>query len=401
MNHKISLGVTISICAIVCALTFIITSFFSLRSFNEKVQAVKEKAEKYERLEALDLYVREHYYLADIDEEGVMDGILKGYVAGLGDPYSNYMTAEEYAAQNEKESGKSVGIGVSVTQNDDGLPELVEIYEDSPADEAGLQVGDVLTSVDGKTVEELGYEEAIDRVRGDEGTEVVLTFDRAGRSVTFHITRASFDVKSVSAQLMDDGIGYIRIRSFRENTAEQFSAAVDEMVLGGAESLLFDVRSNGGGLLEALEKMLDPLLPEGVIATATYQDGTTETVVYSDAEEIKLPMVILVDGGTASAAELFSASLRDFKDAKLVGTQTYGKGVMQVTRRMEDGGGLKLTVATYQTTRSDCYNGVGLEPDLIVEPDEDTVVNDADPEHDPALAAALEMLTEEDTDGRD
>ena len=219
--------------------------------------------------------------------------------------------------------------------------------------------------------------------------------------MTFHITRASFDIKTVSTQLMDEGVGYIRIRSFRENTAEQFSAAVDEMVLGGAESLLFDVRSNGGGLLEALEKMLDPLLPEGVIATATYQDGTTETVVYSDAEEIKIPMVILVDGGTASAAELFSASLRDFKDAKLVGTQTYGKGVMQVTRRMEDGGGLKLTVATYQTTRSDCYNGVGLEPDLIVEPDEDTVVNDADPEHDPALAAALEMLTEEDTDGRD
>ncbi len=392
MNRKVSVGVTISIAAIVCALTFIITSFVTLESFNQKVQAVKEKAEKYDRLEALDTYIRENYYTTELDETGLMDGILKGYVSGLGDPYSRYMTAEEYSALMTKEAGQQIGIGVTVQRSEEGWLHIVGVEEGSPAESAGLQTDDQIIAVDGESVAELEYEEAVSRVRGEEGTKVTLTVRRDGKDKKMQVERRSFEVRTVFSQMLDGQIGYIRISNFRENTAGQFQEALDALVEDGARSLLFDVRNNGGGLLSALEKMLDPLLPEGVIATATYQGGRTETVVYSDAAELDLPIAILVNGNSASAAELFSASLRDFKDAQLVGTQTYGKGVMQVTRQMEDGGGLSLTVATYQTARSECYDGVGLSPDVEVEPSEETDITAADPDTDPQLAAAVQLL---------
>ena len=393
MNKKVSLGVTISAMAIVCALTFIVTSFISLQRFNNKVQAVKEKAEKYSRLEALDTYVREHYYQSELDEDGLMNGILKGYVAGLDDPYSVYMTEEEYSAIKLRDSGRQVGIGITVTQNAEGYAEILEVQEDSPAENGGLQVGDVIVAVEGKDLKEVGYEESINNVRGEPDTKVRLTIRRKEKDSEFTITRRDFELKTIKSELLDGHIGYIRIRAFRENTDEQFQAAMDDLIANGADALLFDVRNNGGGLLDSLQNMLDPLLPEGVIATATYQNGESETVISSDEVETDLPIVILVNGKSASASELFSASLRDFKNAKLIGTQTYGKGVMQNMVAMPDGGGLNLTVATYQTTRSECYHGVGLTPDEVVEPSDDTDVDAIDPGTDPQLTAAIAALS--------
>ena len=393
MNYKVSLGLTISIAALVCAVTFILTSFFSLQGFNSQVQDVKEKAEKYDRLEALDTYVHEHYYTA-IDEDAAMDGLLKGYVAGLGDRYSSYMTPEEYAALQQKEAGRSVGIGVSVTEDtEEGVPLIVQVEENSPADEAGLAADDHIISVDGEDAAALGYEETVNRIRGEENTSVTLGILRGGETLTFTITRRTFEVITVRSSMLDNGVGYIRITNFRENTVEQFQDALDTLTANGAKGLIFDVRSNGGGLLDSLEKMLDPLLPEGVIATATYKDGNTETVVYSDESELDLPMAVLINENSASASELFAASLRDFKGAKLVGKQSYGKGVMQVTSRLEDGGGLSLTVATYQTTRTECYDGVGLPPDVEVEAGEDTRIEKTDPTTDPQLAAAMALFS--------
>ncbi len=391
MNKKVSLGLTISIAALTAAITFIVTMFFSLQSFNEKVQAVKEKAAKYERLEALDTYVRENFYTT-LDEDALMTGILKGYVSGLEDPYSHYMTPQEYQALQEKESGQTVGIGVTATISEEGYIHLIGIEEGSPAEEAGLQPEDLIVGVQGKDVLSIGYEEAIELVRGEEGTNVVLTIRRDGRDKEYVITRRTFEVKTVDGKLLYGDIGYISITNFRDNTAAQFREELEALQANGAQSLVFDVRNNGGGLLHSLEEILDILLPEGEIATATYQDGTTETVVYSDAAELELPMVVIVNENTASAAELFAASLRDFEKAELVGTTTFGKGIMQVTRKMEDGGGLTLTIATYQTTRSDCYHEVGVVPDVEVAAGEETVIKDADPQTDPQLAKAIEML---------
>ncbi len=392
MNQKVSVGVTVSISALVCALTFIITSFVSLQNFNNKVQDVKEKAEKYDRLEAMDTYVREHFYLDELDENSLMDGILKGYVSGLDDPYSRYMTAEEYSALMTKEAGQQVGIGVTVTFSEDSFLYITKVDENSPAEKAGLQEGDFITAVEGVPVPELGYEETVNQVRGEEGTAVVLTVRHEDAEKDIRITRHTYEVSTVSGQMLDNQIGYIRISAFRENSSSQFQDVLDSLVSAGAQGVIFDVRDNGGGVLTALQKMLDPLLPEGDIAIATYQGGKTETVLTSDADELNLPMVILVNGNTASAAELFSASLRDFKGSKLVGTQTYGKGIMQSTVKMADGGGLTLTVATYQTTRSDNYHGVGLAPDVVMEAGENTIIDNVDPDTDPQLSTAIDIL---------
>ncbi len=391
LNKKISIGLTISIAALVAAVTFIVTSFFTLQHFNEKVQAVKEKAEKYERLETIDTYVRERFY-TELDEDALMNGLLKGYISGLKDPYSNYMTPEEYRSLKEKESGQTVGIGVTVTLTEEGYIQIVEVQKGSPAEKAGLKKDDLIVAVAEQDVRVLGYEEAVEQVKGEEGTRAVLTVRRNDKDRVYRIVRQHFDLISVDSRLLDREIGYISISAFRENTPAQFQTALEALLANGVKSVIFDVRNNGGGLLDSLEQMLDPMLPEGVIATATYQDGTTETALYSDAASMDIPIVVLINGNSASAAELFAASLRDFNDAKLVGTTSFGKGIMQVTTPLEDGGGLTLTVATYQTTRSECYHGVGLVPDAEVEAAPDTDISAIDPDTDPQLAKAIELL---------
>ena len=385
MKQKINLITAVGVTALLCAMTFTGTVFFMQSRFRSAML-------KYQRFAALDSYVQEHFY-TEPDEETLMDSALKGYVQGLNDRYSQYLTAEEYDTLMTKESGKTVGIGVSVIQNEEGYPEIVEVQENSPAENAGLVIGDVVKSVNREDVLAIGYAESIDKIRGEEDTSVILTVAHAdGSEQEMTIIRKTFDITTVRSEMLKNQIGYIRIVSFRENTTEQFQKALDDLLNQGAEGLIFDVRNNGGGLLTALEKMLDPLLPEGVIATATYHGGVTEDVVKSDANELNLPMVVLVNGNSASAAELFSASLRDFKQAKLVGTQTFGKGVMQVTTRMADGGGLTLTVATYQTSVSECYHGVGLTPDVIVEASDTWNPEIADPETDIQLAEALKLF---------
>ena len=377
---QIRLFTCIGITALFSALTFTGTVLFMQYHY-------RRTAEKFERLADLDSYVQENFY-TEYDEETLIDSMLKGYVSGLGDRYSHYMTPEEYNALMTKEAGKTIGIGVTVKQTETHFLEVIEVQENSPAQKAGIQAGDIFTKVENENIAELGYEEAVEQVKGEEGTTVHLTLERKGKEQEVSIVREAFDVQTVAGELLDGHIGYIQISSFRENTVEQFEKELDELLKAGADSLLFDVRNNGGGLLSALEKILDPLLPEGDIATATYQGGKTQVVVKSDAKELNLPMVVLVNGNSASAAELFSASLRDFRGAKLVGTQTFGKGIMQVTAKMEDGGGLTLTVATYQTTKSECYHEIGLTPDVVVEISENDTT-------DVQLEAAKKLLEKE------
>ena len=391
MNKKISLGLTISIAALVAAVTFIVTTFFNLRGFNEKVQAVNEKAAKYERLEMLDSFVRKNFY-TELDEESMLNGMLKGYVAGLQDPYSNYLTPQEYKALLEKETGTMIGIGVTAQLQEDGTIKIVAVQEGSPAEESGLQPNDVIIAIDDRDVTEMAFEDAVNLIKGDEGTNVRIRILRDDRERNVSVIRRTFDLKTVKGRMLPGNIGYISISNFRDNTGEQFRSTLDDLIANGAGSLIFDVRDNGGGLLRSLEESLDPLLPEGEIAIATYRDGTTDTAVYSDAAELDIPMVVLINGSSASAAELFAASLRDFGKAKLVGENSFGKGIMQITKELDDGSGLTLTIATYQTTRSECYHKVGLAPDVAVESGEETVIENVDPAPDPQLAAAIELL---------
>ena len=365
MNKKISLGLAISLIAIASAVTFILTSFFSLQSFNEKVVDVNEKSKKYSSLQKLDSYVRDSYY-GEIDEGELNDGILKGYVSGLNDPYSRYLSEDEYINEQNDGEGHLVGLGLTLAQDESGYIRIDEILENSPVAEKRITKGDIITAIDGVDVITTGFDEAVQAMRGAEGTDITLTIRRDGIDSDYTFTRRSIEVVTVTGEMLNGFIGYIKITGFKKNTPEQFIETLERLTSNGAKGLLFDVRDNNGGLVTALEECIDPLLPEGVIATAEYKDGHSETIVYSDASELNLPMAVLVNENTASAAELFAASLRDFKKASLIGVKTYGKGVMQNTTEF-DNGAVVLTVAQYKTEGSECYDGVGLTPDVQVE----------------------------------
>lgn len=386
MNKKISLGLAISLMAIVSAVTFILTSFFSLQSFNEKVVDVNEKAKKYNSLQLLDSFIRDNYF-GEINESELNDGILKGYVDGLGDPYSRYLSEEEYIDEQSDNAGEIIGLGLTLAEDKSGYIRIDEVLSDSPAAEVGIAAGDVIIHIDGADVTETGFDDAVDRLKGSEGTSVKLTIRRNGVDTDYDFTRRSIEVTTVYGNLVDGYLGYIRIEGFKENTSEQFIETLQRLVSNGAKAIIFDVRDNPGGLVTALEECLDPLLPEGKIAEADYRDGHSETLVYSDSSEINLPMVVIVNGNTASAAELFAASLRDFGKAKLVGEQTYGKGVMQSTTEFENGGAVVLTVAEYRTVKSDCYDGVGIAPDHPIQ--------NEDPSVDSQLEKAFEVADNE------
>lgn len=368
MNKKISLGLALSLIAVSIAVTFILTSFFSLQSFNTKVVDVNEKAKKYTALQALDSYVRDNYY-GDINENTLSDGIMKGYVSGIDDKYSRYLTEEEYLTEQNDNSGTLVGLGLTIAEDESGYIRISEIISESPATDSGLLENDIIIAIDGVDVKDIGFAEATDAMRGTEGSPISLTIRRDGKDTEYSFTRRSIEVTTVEAEMLGNYVGYIKISGFKQNTPQQFIDALERLTANGATSLVFDLRDNGGGLVSALSECLDPLLPEGVVATAEYKDGHSETLVYSDASELNMPMAVIVNENTASAAELFAASLRDFGKAPLVGSQTYGKGVMQTTTELENGGAVILTVAEYKTSRSECYDGIGLTPDVPVEND--------------------------------
>ena len=371
MNKKISLGLALSLIAIASAVTFILTSFFSLQSFNEKVVDVNEKAKKYSSLQVLDSYVRENYF-GDIDEEELSSGILKGYVEGIDDKYSRFLTAEEYQNELSSDSGELVGLGLTLTEDESGYIRIAEIYQDSPVSESDLVVGDIITYVDGNDVLVTGFDESIEAMKGQEGTEITITVRRDGIDRDMVFVRRSMELTSVTGEMLSGYIGYIKITAFKKNTPDQFIETLERLNSNGAKAFIFDLRDNGGGLVSALEECVDPLLPEGIVATAEYKDGHSETLVYSDESELNLPMIVLVNDKTASAGELFAASLKDFGKAQLVGIQTFGKGVMQQTTEFEDGSAVVLTVAEYKTAYSECYDGIGLVPDYVVENEEDS-----------------------------
>lgn len=386
MNKKITLGLTISLVAIAAAVTFILTSLFSLRSFNEKLVDFNEKAEKYEKLEALDTLVREEYF-GEIDEEELSDGILKGYMSGTGDEYSRYLNAEEYQDELAEDTGKRVGLGITVTEDESGYILINEILDGSPLKNSDIKVGDIIVSVDDTDVLRDGYDKAVNALKGAEGTDVTIIVRRDGIDRKRTFKRVAVEIVTVSGEMLDGYIGLIKISGFKKNTSEQFIAELEKLSSNGAKGFIFDLRDNAGGLVSTLEKCIDPLLPEGTVATAVYKDGHEDTLVYSDESELNIPMVVLVNAKTASVAELFTASLKDFGKVKVVGQRTFGKGVMQETIPLENGGAAVITVAEFRTAVSGSFNNVGITPDYIVE-------NEI-PDIDIQLDKAVEVLNEE------
>ena len=321
------------------------------------------------------MYYRENYVRADeLDNEKLLYYVANGYIAGAGDMHGEFYTADDFQLIINSTQGETVGIGIYVNMDTDTrCIKILTVMKDSPAQEAGLKAGDIIIEVDGQSVTDVGYYTAIDLVGGKENTEVEITVLRGSEKITVTATRKKFDTETVYYHRyeLDDTIGVIRILEFNETMPKQFKDAMNTLISDGCKSVVFDMRGNTGGTLDSVVEVLDYLLPKGDIVYVTDKNGNVIQKYTSDVSCIDIPMAVLTDGYTASAAELFSCALRDYNKAKLVGTQSYGKGSMQTVFMMQDGTGLRFTTYLYSPPKSPNYDGIGLTPDIIVEPNEE------------------------------
>lgn len=356
-----------------------------------------------EKLETIDSVFR-YYYYHDLDDEKINEYILRGYVAGTGDKYGAYFTPEEYELLTADNNGEMQGIGVNVIYNTEyGLIEVLSVMPDSPALEAGVQPGDLITYVgeEKESVVELGYNMAVNKMQGKAGTTAVFTVVRGkdySETVEFAIVRGYVTEVTVMSHICetDRTVGIIKITGFDRRTPEQFKAAVTELCSAGAQSLVFDVRYNPGGDLDSITEILDFLLPEGPIIRMVDRAGNEESID-SGKSELIMPMAVLANESTASAAELFTSALKDYKKAIFVGQTTYGKGSMQSILRLNDGSAIKLTTKMYFPPFSESYEGIGIVPDLEVAMDESLAeknIYKITDEEDTQLQAAIKWLRE-------
>ena len=316
-------------------------------------------------------FLEKCYDVVDLEnEKAVTDAIIDSYVSSLGDKYSVYRTKDEYQNYSSGMSGNYTGIGVVVTESDDGLILVKSVKNDGNAYEAGVLSGDIITSVDGISVAERGYRKSVDAISGDVGTTVTIVVDRGGQTITFTLTRRKLVDSSVTYSL-NDGIGYIKISSFKSNTDEQFIEAVDYMEENGAIGIIYDLRDNTGGYLSSVLNSLDYIAPKGT-TLASFSNDYDKDEVSKSSHTYLIPSVVLCNGMTASAGELFAAGIRDLADmghldATLVGTTTFGKGIMQSTFTLSDGSRITMTVAYYMPPSGINYHGIGITPDVEIE----------------------------------
>ena len=393
MNKKISLGATITLMILAAAITFSVTMIYYMDVFNGKVYNLKERETMYSQLSELDRIVRTNYVDA-IDEDALNEALADGYMEGTGDRYGRFFTAEEYESYMIDLEGRVVGIGVSATQDPSGYILINEVYSESPAEIVGLQAGDLIVKVDELDVNAENYTQAVEAIRGEEGSKVNITYRRESEDTTIEVTRRKVDIPTVFSRMISGNVGYVQVTEFNDSTAHQFSTKVDELMNQGAASLIFDMRNNGGGTLNAVTTMLDKLLPEGEIVSATYKDGTTKVLAKSNEDEINLPMVVLTNRNTASAAELFTQALRDYGKAQSVGETTYGKGTMQTVKKLNDGSADNITVAYYLPPSGISYDEVGIQPDYEVEltPEMEENLANLDETTDLQLKKAMEVV---------
>lgn len=378
----------IIIIAYTTAISCILTGLIFLLYIKRYEKSNKELVNYYEVKDYID-----KYFYKDVDDGKLMEAAIMGMVSGLEDPYAEYMPPDDYSKAKENSSGSLIGIGVSVWVNENDEFEITEISPDSPASESDIKEHDIIVRVDGIDTKNMDIDNLVSLIKGKENTDVTLTLKRDNSEIERTITRKVIKSVTVEYQMLENNIAYIKINSFKEVTMEQYEENLNKALSDGAEKLIFDLRNNGGGQVNACEACLDPLLPEGDIATAEYRDGHSEVICRSDEQELDLPIIVLVNENTASAAELFSSALRDFNKAKLVGKNTFGKGIMQNVIDLSFGAGLKITVAEYKTAKSECYHEIGLAPDYEVELPENTDISKPDPKNDPQLKKAIEVLS--------
>lgn len=337
-----------------------------VRVSKNEYNGLKQFYDKYAKLDTIYSEIEKYYY-NDIDEDDMLTGVCRGLVAGLGDPYSVYMTEEEYESWKISATGDYSGIGITFSSDNNGFI-ILRVMEDSPAEEAGLKVGDYVIAVDGKDYSDM--EMMARAIRGKAGSRVEITYYRDGSEKTVNIERRKITEKSVSSKMIDEKTGYISITSFIESTADDFYKALSDVEKRGADKLILDLRDNGGGLVDACTKVADEFLDEGII---TYVEDKNKNRKTYDAEDGKteLDTVVLINENSASAAEILAAAMKD-NGYETVGEKTYGKGVIQITTELPDGDALKLTVMQYFSPKGNAVNKKGVQPAYVIKDDENT-----------------------------
>ena len=344
-----------------------------------------------EKLDTIQSYL-DMYFLWDIDEEAMEDSLAEGLLAGTGDKYAQYYSKKEFDNLMEEISGSYGGIGVSIIENDDGMIEVVQVFEGSPAEAAGIQAKDIIIEADGIT-EIRDVDHLVELVRGEPGTTVDLVVKRDDKEIPVTVERQIIEMELITYEMLEDHIGYIRLSEFETIAIEQFNQALDDLESQGMTSLIIDIRDNPGGDYDTVIALADRVLPEGKITTVIDKNGTSSVETSDEEHQINIPMVVLINGNSASASELFSGAIKDYGIATMIGETTFGKGIIQSIYRLPDGSGMKFTTQEYLTPNGNHIHEIGVSPDIEVaipeEAYEDGVVTR---EEDVQLQTAIDFL---------
>lgn len=399
MSKKVSLGVAATVTLIAMAVTFSMTMTVSMNMFNNTVSSVKNKERMYNKLSEVDRYVRANEYF-DINDDTLNDTIASGYMLGISDRYARYYSAKAYSERVGLANGRLMGIGVAVVKDpSSGYARIIRVYDNTPATNVGLEVGGFITAIGDTSTRSMSDTAAMtSALLGEEGSTVNIKYLTPQREEqSFEITHANYTTPSISTvRLMDNGVGYLRIDSFTSGTAVEFRNAVNSLTNQGATSLIFDLRDNSGENLNAALVATDYCVPSGLIAQSQDKGGNVADLRMSDENEITLPMVCLVNGSTASGAELFANALRKMAGATIVGSTTAGKGVLlSDPQSLSDGSAVVITVGILLDNEGKNWNGTGLTPDVdaSLTNDEQSSYYDFTVDNDPQITKAINAIS--------
>ena len=399
MSKKVSLGVAATVTLIAMAVTFSMTMTVSMNMFNNTVSSVKNKERMYNKLSEVDRYVRANEYF-DINDDTLNDTIASGYMLGISDKYARYYSAKAYSEKVGLANGRLMGIGVAVVKDpSSGYARIIRVYDNTPATNVGLEVGGFITAIGDTSTRSMSDTAAMtSALLGEEGSTVTIKYLTPLREEqSFEITHANYTTPSISTvRLMDNGVGYLRIDSFTSGTAVEFRNVVNSLTNQGATSLIFDLRDNSGENLNAALVATDYCVPSGLIAQSQDKGGNVADLRMSDENEITLPMVCLVNGSTASGAELFANALRKMAGATIVGSTTAGKGVLlSDPQSLSDGSAVVITVGILLDNEGKNWNGTGLTPDVdaSLTNDEQSSYYDFTVDNDPQITKAINAIS--------
>lgn len=378
-------------------ITFMITSISLYTYFLNNPITTSSSSTKNEISSKLQKYreIIDKYYLGEIDDTKLEEGAIKGYIEGLGDPYTEYISKEDMDTYLDDTMGNFVGIGIYMVKNTEyDRIQVLSTIKDSPAEKVGIQAGDLIISVDGIEYKADDMTTASNNIKGEEGTKVTVEILRGTEKIKYEIARGKVKVNPVEGKVINNNIGYIKFTSFDETTAEDFKAKFEELNKKGIQSLIIDLRNNGGGIVDQALEIADYIADKDSVLLYEVDKNNKETVKKAKTDPIiNTPIVILTNENTASASEILAGALKDLGKAKIVGTKTYGKGVIQQILSLSDGSGLKITIEEYQTPNRNKINKVGIEPDETVElPDSVKSVLNVEENEDTQLQKAIQIL---------